>query len=59
MANDAPPEPHPSSIRQIDDDFLGFYQQCSKRFIKVDDELNRPCTKVTSFTVPLNALLQP
>jgi hypothetical protein len=59
MADDAPPEPQiPSSIHQIDDDFLSFYQQCIKRFIKVDDELNTLCTRVTSFTVPLNLLLQ-
>ena len=59
MADEPPPEPQiPSSIAELDDDFLDFYQQCIRRFIKVDDELYTLCGKVTQFKDPLDALLR-
>jgi hypothetical protein len=58
MADDPPPEPKiPANIMKIDSDFQSFYKQCVDRFIEVDDELNRLCKKVTSFTTPLDVLL--
>jgi hypothetical protein len=59
MADEPPPEPQiPSSIAQLDDDFLDFYQHCIRRFIKVDDELYTLCGKITQFKDPLDALLR-
>ncbi len=58
MADDPPPEPKiPANIRKLDEDFHAFYKQCVDRFIKVDDELNELCKKITSFETPLDALL--
>ena len=57
-ANDPPPEPQiPANIRKLNEDFDAFFKQCVDRFIKVDDELNELCKKITSFETPLDALL--
>ena len=57
-ADDPPPELKiPANIRKFDEDFHVFYKQCVDRFIKVDDELNELCKKITSFETPLDALL--
>jgi hypothetical protein len=57
-ADDPPPEPKiPANIRKLNEDFHAFYKQCVDRFIKVDDELNELCKKITSFGTPLDALL--
>jgi hypothetical protein len=57
-ADDPPPEPQiPTNIRKLNEDFDVFYKQCVDRFIRVDDELNELCKKITSFGTPLNNLL--
>jgi hypothetical protein len=56
--DDPPPEPQiPANIRKLNEDFHAFYKQCVDRFIKVDDELNELCKKITSFGTPLDNLL--
>jgi hypothetical protein len=57
-ADGPPPEPQiPANIRKLNEDFHAFYKQCVDRFIRVDDELNELCKKITSFQTPLDALL--
>ena len=57
-AEDPPPELKiPANIRKLNEDFDAFFKQCVDRFIKVDDELNELCKKITSFETPLDALL--
>jgi hypothetical protein len=59
MADDPQPEPQiPSNKNKLDSDFLSFYKMCVERFIEVDDELNRLCKKVITFTTPLDVLLK-
>jgi extradiol dioxygenase family protein len=57
--DDPPPEPQiPANKWRLEEDFHTFYKQCVDRFIEVDHELNELCKKITSFEIPLDALLE-